>query len=47
MSQVTKAREQDRNERARLRVLRHHQQVTRNESQTRRFSGISRSLFYI
>ena len=34
MSQAAKAREQDRKARARLRVLRHHEQVTRNVSQT-------------
>ena len=47
MSQAAKAREQDRKARARLRVLRHHEQVTRNVSQTCRFFGISRSLFYL
>jgi transposase-like protein len=47
MSQAAKAREQDRKARARLRVLRHHEQVTQNVSQTCRFFGISRSLFYI
>lgn len=47
MSQAAKVREQDRKARARLRVLRHHEQVTRNVSQTCRFFGISRSLFYI
>ena len=47
MSQAAKAREQDRKARARLRVLRHHGQVTRNVSQTCRFCGISRTLFYV
>ena len=47
MSQAAKAREQDRKARARLRVLHHCEQVTRNVSQTCRFFGISRSLFYI
>ena len=47
MGQAAKAREQDRKARARLRVLRHHEQVTRNVSQTCRFFGISRSLFYV
>ncbi len=46
MSQAAKAREQDRKARARLRVLRHHEQVTRNVCQTCRFFGI-RNLFYI
>jgi transposase-like protein len=47
MSQAAKAREQDRKARARWRVLRHHEQVTRNVSQTCRFFGISRTLFYV
>jgi winged helix-turn helix protein len=47
MSQAAKVREQDRKARARLRVLHHQEQVTRNVSQTCRFFGISRSLFYI
>ena len=47
MSQAAKAREQDRKARARLRVLHHCEQVTRNVSQTCRFFGISRSLFYL
>jgi transposase-like protein len=47
MSQAAKAREQNRKARARLRVLHHCEQVTRNVSQTCRFFGISRSLFYI
>ena len=47
MSHAAKAREQDRKARARLRVLHHHEQITRNVSQTCRFFGISRSLFYI
>jgi transposase-like protein len=47
MSQAAKAREQDRKARARLRVLHHCEQVTRNVSQTCRFFGLSRSLFYI
>ncbi len=47
MSQAAKAREQDRKARARVRVLHHCEQVTRNVSQTCRFFGISRSLFYI
>jgi len=46
MSQVAKRREQERKARARLRVLHHHAQVTRNVSQTCRFFGISRTLFY-
>ena len=47
MSQAAKARERDRKARARLRVLGHHEQVTRNVSQICRVFGISRSLFYI
>lgn len=47
MSQAAEAREQDRKARARLRVLRHQEQVTRNVSQTCRFFGISRALFYV
>lgn len=46
MSQAAKAREQDRKARARLRMLRHHEQVTLNVSQTCWVFGISRSLFY-
>ena len=46
MSQAAKAREHDRQARARLRVLHDCEQVTRNVSQTYRFFGISRSLFY-
>ncbi len=46
MSEAAKAREEDRKARARLRVLRHHERVTRNLCQTCRFFGI-RSLFYI
>jgi hypothetical protein len=45
MSQAAKALEQDRKARARLRLLRHHEQVIRNVSQTW-FFGISRTLFY-
>ena len=47
MSQAAKAREQDRKARVRLRVLHRCEHVTRNVSQTCRFFGISRSLFYI
>jgi transposase-like protein len=47
MGHAAKEREQDRKARARLRVLHHCEQVTRNVSQTCRFFGISRSLFYI
>ena len=46
MGQAAKAREQDRKARARLRVIQHYEQVTRNVSQTCRFFGISRTLFY-
>jgi len=46
MRQTAKAREQERRAQARLRVLHHHEQVTRNVSQTCRFFGISRTLFY-
>src|SRR6516162_3935857 len=46
MKQTAKAREQERRAQARLRVLHHHEQVTRNVSQTCRFFGISRTLFY-
>ena len=46
MGHATKAREQERKARARLRVLHHYEQVTRNVSQTCRFFGISRTLFY-
>jgi transposase InsO family protein len=46
MGQTAKVREQGRKARARLRVLRHHEQVTRNVSQTCRYFGISRTLFY-
>jgi transposase InsO family protein len=46
MRQAAKEQEQVRRARARLRVLRHHEQVTRNVSQTCRFFGISRTLFY-
>ncbi len=45
MSQAAKSRGQDRKARARLRVLRHHEQVTLNLSQTCWFVGISGSLF--
>jgi len=40
MSGAAKAREQDRKARARLRVIHHYEQVTRNVSQTCRFFGI-------
>ncbi len=43
MSQAAKAREQDRKARARLRVLHHHEQVTRNVSQTCRGLCAARS----
>jgi hypothetical protein len=46
MSQAAKAREQDRKARARLRMLRHHEQATLNVTQTCWFFGISRSRFY-
>ena len=46
MSRAAKEREQGRKARARLRVLHHDEQVTRNVSQTCRFFGISRTLFY-
>jgi len=46
MKQTAKAKEQERRAQARLRVLHHHEQVTRNVSQTCRFFGISRTLFY-
>ncbi|HZP35385.1 MAG TPA: IS481 family transposase [Methylomirabilota bacterium] len=46
MGQTAKEREQGRRAQARLRVLRHYEQVPRNVSQTCRFFGISRTLFY-
>ena len=46
MGQAAKERERDRKARTRLRVLRHYEYVTRNVSQTCRFFGISRTLFY-
>jgi transposase InsO family protein len=46
MGHAGKAREQERKARARLRVLHHYEQVTRNVSRTCRFFGISRTLFY-
>ena len=46
MGHAAKAREQERKARARLRVLHHYEQVTRNVSRTCRFFGISRTLFY-
>ena len=46
MRHAGKKREQERRARARLRVLHHFEQVTRNVSQTCRFWGISRTLFY-
>jgi transposase InsO family protein len=46
MSRLAKEREQDRRARARLRVIRHYEQVTRNVSRTCRFFGISRTIFY-
>jgi transposase-like protein len=46
MRHAAKKREQERRARARLRVLHHFEQVTRNVSQTCRFWGISRTLFY-
>jgi transposase-like protein len=46
MGHAAKAREQEHKARARLRVLHHYEQVTRNVSRTCRFFGISRTLFY-
>src|SRR6266700_2334070 len=45
MGHAAKAREQERKARARLRVLHHYEQVTRNVSRTCRFFGISPTLF--
>jgi transposase-like protein len=45
MGHAAKAREQEHKARARLRVLDHYEQVTRNVSRTCRFFGISRTLF--
>ena len=47
MSEAAKAREQARKARARLRILSHPEQVTRNVSRTCRFFAISRTLFYV
>ena len=46
MGHTARAREQEHKARARLRVLHHYEQVTRNVSRTCRFFGISRTLFY-
>jgi len=46
MKHTAKAREQERRAQSRLRVLHHYEQVTRKVSQTCRFFGISRTLFY-
>ena len=46
MKHTGKARDQERRAQDRLRVLHHLEQVTRNVSQTCRFFGISRTLFY-
>lgn len=47
MAQSAKERERERRARARLRVLHHWEHVTRNISQTCRFFGISRTIFYL
>ena len=46
MKQTAKEREQGCRAQVRLRVLHHYEQMTRNVSQTCRFFGISRTLFY-
>lgn len=46
MTQSAKERERERRARARLRVVHHWEHVTRNISQTCRFFGISRTIFY-
>lgn len=47
MAPRTKALEQARRARARLRMIQHYEQVTHNVSRTCRFFGISRTQFYI
>ncbi len=47
MRQAAKELEQARKARARLRMIQHYEQVSRNVSQTCRFFGISRTQFYI
>jgi len=46
MSQAAKELEQQRRAKARLRVIHHYEQVTRNVSRTCRFFGVSRTIFY-
>jgi transposase InsO family protein len=46
MEHSREKRERERKVRARLRVLHHYEQVTRNVSRTCRFFGISRTIFY-
>jgi transposase-like protein len=46
MGQTAKELEQQRRAKARLRVIHHYEQVTRNVSRTCRFLGVSRTIFY-
>src|SRR5262249_57606090 len=46
MAQTVKEKERERRARMRLRVLHHWEHVTQNVSQTCRFFGISRTIFY-